>query len=851
MNPAQPTPDRTVFRSLWKAARQRRIGRARRQQELLGKADGRRSGRSLVGTGWVTVLLLPLYTVLNLAMAFLLFIVVDEGPAPLGDRAEPGGLRMVKQLPDRGLWDSDPETWIAETVGRNARWRSDKLGGTIDSHQRILEEQARTRGPAGFLVNPTHRFGSSERMPQVFLPVIGMAMAAWFLMVTLQDEGIELDTQRSRHPLWEWLLSHPVRPWAAVSVELLGPVLVNPILWTAPAFLCGLWSMVFGFGLSTVLTGILASLPLIVAASTLHKAVEMAILLRCSPRVRGGLLGIVSWLGLLMQLGSLPLVTVATPVTRFLMWVTGRVGDRWDFTAVRWVLEGWGPSPSLWQAALSTTTVGIALTALAGALVAWAIRHGLQGRSADPVEPRAGTTPQRFLLRDPVHRKELLWFRRDAGAWVQTLLVPMTLVLYNLFQMRLLLKGAVGTWHGVCGIATLVGSFFLASLGPKSLASEGSALWIPLTWPIGLERLLETKARFWWMLSLGISGIGFAMAWFRFPEDALPIALVAVAWMAFSLALAWKSVTLVQVPTSSGEIDQIPQARQWVVFLGTMSFSGGLLSGNWHAMVLGLSFSILSAAALWQDLRVRLPHLFDPWSEPIPEAPTLLHSLLAILGMVEAVAIIGSVARTFATTPLQWMVTTVTYGVVGGITWMIVSLFLSGRGVRPESLWTWEQGEPSMPGTLRRIVVGVGLGAILGVAALGYQEFVAGWPALVGEREDAQRLLAENGVHRGWLLATVVILAPWAEELLFRGMLFRALHRAWGPTRALWVSAAFFAVYHPPVAWLPVFCMGLASAWLFRRSGRLIPCALLHMTYNAVVAYPWWLHEVVPRAPSP
>jgi hypothetical protein len=306
-------------------------------------------------------------------------------------------------------------------------------------------------------------------------------------------------------------------------VELLGPVLVNPILWTAPAFLCGLWSMVFGFGLSTVLTGILASLPLIVAASTLHKAVEMAILLRCSPRVRGGLLGIVSWLGLLMQLGSLPLVTVATPVTRILMWVTGRVGDRWDFTAVRWVLEGWGPNPSLWQAALSATTVGIALTALAGALVAWAIRHGLQGRSADPVEPRAGTTPQRFLLRDPVHRKELLWFRRDAGAWVQTLLVPMTLVLYNLFQMRLLLKGAVGTWHGVCGIATLVGSFFLASLGPKSLASEGSALWIPLTWPIGLERLLETKARFWWMLSLGISGIGFAMAWVRFPEDALPI----------------------------------------------------------------------------------------------------------------------------------------------------------------------------------------------------------------------------------------------------------------------------------------------------------------------------------------
>ena len=93
MNPAQPTPDRTVFRSLWRAARQRRIGRARRQQELLGKANGRRSGPSLVGTGWVNVLFLPVCTVLNLAMAFLLFLVVTSGLAPLGDQAGPGGHR--------------------------------------------------------------------------------------------------------------------------------------------------------------------------------------------------------------------------------------------------------------------------------------------------------------------------------------------------------------------------------------------------------------------------------------------------------------------------------------------------------------------------------------------------------------------------------------------------------------------------------------------------------------------------------------------------------------------------------------------------------------------------------------
>jgi membrane protease YdiL (CAAX protease family) len=48
-------------------------------------------------------------------------------------------------------------------------------------------------------------------------------------------------------------------------------------------------------------------------------------------------------------------------------------------------------------------------------------------------------------------------------------------------------------------------------------------------------------------------------------------------------------------------------------------------------------------------------------------------------------------------------------------------------------------------------------------------------------------------------------------------------------------SAAFFASYHPVLSWLPVFCLGALNAVLFKRSGRLVPAVLLHMTYNAVV----------------
>jgi membrane protease YdiL (CAAX protease family) len=77
--------------------------------------------------------------------------------------------------------------------------------------------------------------------------------------------------------------------------------------------------------------------------------------------------------------------------------------------------------------------------------------------------------------------------------------------------------------------------------------------------------------------------------------------------------------------------------------------------------------------------------------------------------------------------------------------------------------------------------------------------------------------------------------APFAEEYLFRGLLFRALDVEWGGWRAVLGSAAFFAIYHPPLSWLPVALLGAANALLFKSTRRLAPAVALHMVYNAIV----------------
>src|SRR5205814_10196846 len=108
----------------------------------------------------------------------------------------------------------------------------------------------------------------------------------------------------------------------------------------------------------------------------------------------------------------------------------------------------------------------------------------------------------------------------------------------------------------------------------------------------------------------------------RFPRDIWQIGLVGLGWCIFGRSLAEKAVTLVTAPSSSGERQPVSRGRQWTAMLGTLAFGSGIMTRNWHLATIGVVFSSLTAAAMWQNLRARLPYLFDRWSEKLPPAPT-------------------------------------------------------------------------------------------------------------------------------------------------------------------------------------------------------------------------------------
>jgi membrane protease YdiL (CAAX protease family) len=815
MNGTGPAGFWTTIRVLTGMALTRAAGRRRRRAKLFRNRSGGSGGNwSDIGFA-ITIVFMA---ALNVSGAFFV-----RGAVFAGERlaAEQSGQIVV-------------DDWFLQSVQRNggvppnvraeAQSLSQAFGRDPDDIAALLRQAVATGRPG--LIARSKAIQGLRPLPYAggYPAMLGtLALAWWFGMLILQGEGVELDTQRRRHPMWEWLLTHPVRPSAIFAAEMLSPLAANPIYYSAPLVPAILYGGVYGLGWGIAALFIIG-LPLTLAASCMGKALEVWVMLRFAPRTRGAVAGMLGWVGytatLLLFVAPLAADKIANLLTPaldgvatlpwpWLGWFLGQTGqDRYSFAA----------------GAVACWLGSAGVIALAVALVAYAARNGLSATSDAPPKRRPG----RFG-REPLYRKELMWFARDRGAVVQAILVPLTMASFQLVSMGGLLARAGNSWNLVCGGAIIFGTYFLTILGPRSLTAEGSALWIALTWPRGLESLLKAKARLWTMLSTGLVAIVLAYAAYAFPADIPSIAAVGVCWFVFARSMAEKSVTLASVAEASGEAPKVPTGRRWATQLGTMTFAIGVLTEQWHLMIAGIVYSVMTAAAMWQSFRARLPFLFDPWSETVPAPPTLTNAMVAISILVEGAALAtGIVAGSFgqeAASAMQAVIYTICAAAVSLGTWN----FLNNRGVTLRDIWTWNAPRGAL---FPWLLAGSVAGLLLGLFGLGWtfalHRIPGGHDLLLhaAEQMTAMPRLAQTQAIMG------IALAPLVEEYLFRGLLYRTLDQEWGGWAAILGSAAFFAIYHPVLFWAPVFLLGIASALLFRRSGYLAPPVLMHVIFN-------------------
>ena len=855
--PPNPPGFWRTTRLLLGAARKRATGRQKRQQELLQHRTGRTSG----DWGCLGFALGVLFMIsLNVVAAFTLRLAVSSGAHK---EAERQGKIVVSspflEAAKRAAASSEssgktPDQELASSYYSSEADRiSREHGGTEAEIEQKLRDAMRNHGTRDFIAPATEdtspgpgAFAAAEGFPAMLGSVV---LIWWGVMLVFQGEGVEADLQRRRHPMWEWLLSHPVPSGAVFLAEMLSPIAANPIFWGGPLFAGFVYGFVYGPAPGIVAT-LLIGIPVTMAAACLGKALEIAVMIRFSPRSRGAMIGLMSWMGysamMLLFLSIYVLPKIVASIGKFLS----------PFTVLPWpwlrlFLGGHSDGSFSFLAGMLTCWTAAGAT-LAGAIwfSVWGAKQGLAGTlgRTDSRPAKSKALKIRFG-KDPLYRKELLWFIRDRSAIVQTILIPLTVASFQLFNLRGVLSDVQGAWNYLCGAAILLGTYFLWILGPKSLTSEGTALWIALTWPRGLESLLKAKAWLWSLISTGIVAMVLCYAAFLFPANVWQIVLVGIGWFFFSQSMAEKAVTLVTVPSSSGEAEKIPMGRRWAAQLGMLTFAIGILTQRWHIAIMGIVYSYLTAAAMWENFRARLPYLYDPWSEKLPPPPTLMHAMVSISILVECGAFFTGFMFLFTGPDGVGVAQIMSYGICAGFVCMGVTSFLSGRGVSLRDVWTWPAPATTSAGEkswlrgdgsrkdwfLRLLPAGVTGGLLLGLFALGYVEALRHVPATAEILRKSQELLAKMpGLHTA-LAVIAVCFAPFAEEYLFRGMLFRALDREWGGWRAVIGSAAFFMIYHPPLSWLPVGLLGIANALIFKKSGRLWPAVVLHTVYNAVV----------------
>lgn len=723
---------------------------------------------------------------------------------------------------------SSADAELAKSLDREARDLAKWRGGERSEWRAELEHRHAADGVAGF-VEKQKRFGS---VAATGASLLSLLLVLWWLSLALMGEHLGFDLSRRRHPMWEWYLRFPVSHTAVFVAEALAPVASNPILLTAPVLFATVAGLYQGSWIAA-LAALPVALPLVAAAAMWSKALEVLVMLRAKPRNRAAWLAVATSIGFAAFFG--PLVVMAT------LGLQHRV-----MVAIAPLLEQL-PSPGLllgtgsvggWLVAASLSlTISAVLAGAAALVLRAAVTRGLEGGFGDDT----ATTSVTFArdggrwFDDPLWRKDFLWLRRDRGALLQIVALPLALAAMQLFNFRNLLAGAALTWNHLAGIVVGVAAYVLFAAGPRALASEGPALVLTLSWPRGLDDVLRRKVSLLFALVSVMVYACFAVITVMFPHDWIGIALVAAAWPLFGLAVAEKAVTLVQAPNQSGVVEPLAPSRLFIAGLGNYTFAMGVYSAQWSVALAAIVLNWMFAGALWQQFRHSLAYLFDRDAEPMLRPPTVLSGAVAIVAQMELGVVFVLLALLVVDRDGVWAAMTFGYGIASIIVAIAVCVWHRRQGVTLYDLFALDDRARRAP--LVACLAAAAIGALLAAAAFGYEHLLRALPLpdVHEAMEKADAYLRDSPDMRVALAVLAIGIAPWIEEFVFRGLVFRALLPQWGFVRALAASSAFFAILHPVPFWPLIFAVGAASAFVFWRWRALLPCIVLHTVYNALV----------------
>lgn len=246
----------------------------------------------------------------------------------------------------------------------------------------------------------------------------------------------------------------------------------------------------------------------------------------------------------------------------------------------------------------------------------------------------------------------------------------------------------------------------------------------------------------------------------------------------------------------------------------------------------------------------------DPWYTPpayadrpcAADAPSwgIGAALIAISAVFLLIGVVdGAVDKLFHVSSSNLSVALPLGGVVEIVCAVgVLSLFLIIQGKNP---WAWSE----FGWHTTRKQISYGLATLCFTYPL---VMFCSWlsSSLFQDTSDNPMITALEHTTNPWIVLSLFVMAsvmaPLVEETLFRGLLFRALAARlpfWG---AALVSGFIFAIGHGElVVILPITILGIAFAYLARKTGNLWPSAIAHGVFNtlaslAILLAAWAMH---------
>lgn len=104
-----------------------------------------------------------------------------------------------------------------------------------------------------------------------------------------------------------------------------------------------------------------------------------------------------------------------------------------------------------------------------------------------------------------------------------------------------------------------------------------------------------------------------------------------------------------------------------------------------------------------------------------------------------------------------------------------------------------------------------------------------------GNQRAVEMMLSAKSIWAsGYFVLFAVVIAPVAEEFIFRGMLFPMLKQLGRPKLAwIGVNLLFAFIHFDAAIFLPLFVLALVLTWLYEKTDCLLASIVVHSLFNA------------------